>query len=387
MSAADSGPMVTLAWEPQSSEPIWRGRAAAARGSLEEGTYFATHQIVGVTGEGVLVTAEKTGSSTYFLATADAVKQHLADISCQVLTAVPDAASWTAPSIHDTIHFNDEVVGVRTTDGSHQIFTLGADAAASIQAIHALEADGALDLPNPVHIDSGLRDHVAFMIEVGVVLSGAATAPVGYDRATAAGRVLDGVRHNLIDQDQLIAAQYGQNYPPRGRDATQRLADDARQDRYWTEKLVQRFAGELEAVHYPGNIARTAAHERADTLAWTDKAAAVIHAATATSTLDLLVDLATRARQLRGGEEPIPGTITRWELGASLAAAAPGSRTRDQVEMRAALLQLHDLDISQAVVVNNGTFGAAPTTTPASLTHDATYRSSAGQPRSAALDR
>ncbi len=153
MSANDSGPVVALAWGPLSTETIWQGPAATAHGTLEQGSYFAADHIVGVTGQGVLVTEESTGQSTYFLAIADEVQQHLADVSYQVLTAVPDAYEWTALGIHDAMAYEDEVViGVRTIDASHHTFQIGAAGTASIGAIRAVQGNRPAELPDPVHI-------------------------------------------------------------------------------------------------------------------------------------------------------------------------------------------------------------------------------------------
>ena len=359
----DNGPVLALAWEPLSATPVWQGPAAAARGKLEQGTYFAPDQIVGITGEGVLVTDENTGRSAYFLATADAVEQHLADLSYQILTAVPDAYEWAAPSLHDAYNFTQEVIAVRTIDGSHHTFELGPDGLDSIRALQKLQLEQPLDLPNPVHVDTALREHVAFLVEVGAVGSGAeAPPPDGYNRISAAGRVLEGMRPLPDEQDQLAPARYGQSYSGPGRDAVQRLADDARQGRYWTQQFIRRFAGELETVHYPANIARTAAREHVEQLdSWQTTAQAVIHAGTAPGTLQLLVTLAEAARRLRGGDEPIPGTVDRWQLAATLAVENPHIETRGQAEMRADLITMRDPDITNGVMLAGATFKATGT--------------------------
>ena len=104
------------------------------------------------------------------------------------------------------------------------------------------------------------------------------------------------------------------------------------------------------------NIARTAAREHAEKLDWQTTAQAVIHAGAAPRTLQLLIDLANAARRLRGGDEPIPGTIDRWQLAATLAAKNPHIETRGQAEMRADLITMRDPDIANGVMLAGATF-------------------------------
>ena len=70
----------------------------------------------------------------------------------------------------------------------------------------------------------------------------------------------------------------------------------------------------------------------------------------------------TRRVSYARGEEPIPGTIDRGSWPLLLRRKTRTLKPRGQAEIRADLINMLDPDITQAVLLNRGTFAAVTTT-------------------------